>query len=95
MCCSYGNALHLGSGCRVLQFASYSFDVSIVDIVDTLTHSACLCIPSEYNRVNNIVEVMNKMRVTWADLTPSFAGTFTAADVPTLQTLVLAGEEVQ
>jgi acyl carrier protein len=95
MCSSYGNALHLDSGCHVLQFASYSFDVSIVDIVDTLTHGACLCIPSEYDRVNNIVEVMNKMRVTWADLTPSFAGTFTAAAVPTLQTLVLAGEEVQ
>ena len=95
MCSSYGKALHLDAGCRVLQFASYNFDVSIVDIVDTLIHGACLCIPSEYDRRNNVVDVMSTMKVTWADLTPSFAGTFTAEDVPTLQTLVLAGEEVQ
>lgn len=95
MCSLYGKALHLDDGCRVLQFASYNFDVSIVDIVDTLIHGACLCIPSEYDRSNNIVDVMKTMRVTWADLTPSFAGTFTAEDVPALQTLILADEEVQ
>ena len=38
---------------------------------------------------------MNKMQVTWADLTPSFVETFSTEDVPTLKTLVLAGEEVQ
>lgn len=95
MCSAYGKALHLDAGCRVLQFASYNFDVGIVDIVDTLIHGACLCIPSEHDRRNNIVDVMNSMQVTWADLTPSFARTFSPEDVPTLQTLVLAGEEVQ
>lgn len=95
MCSAYGKALHLDAGCRVLQFASYNFDVGIVDIVDTLIHGACLCIPSEYDRRNNIVDVMNSMQVTWADLTPSFARTFSPEDVPTLQTLILAGEEVQ
>lgn len=95
MCSSYGKALHLDTRCRVLQFASYNFDVSIVDMVDTLIHGACLCIPSEADRRDNIVDVINLMQVTWADLTPSFSTTFTPEDVPTLQTLVLAGEEVQ
>lgn len=95
MCASYGAALHLDPKCRVLQFASYNFDVAVVDIIDTLVHGACLCIPSEHDRTNNIVNVMNKMGVTWADLTPSFASTFLPADVPMLQTLILAGEEVQ
>ena len=64
MCSSYGTALHLDIGCRVLQFASYNFDVSVVNILDTLIHGACLCIPSEHDRVNSIVEFMNTMRVT-------------------------------
>lgn len=95
MCSSFGKALYLDARCRVLQFASYSFDVSIVDIVDTLIHGACLCIPSEHDRRHNIVGAMNAMQVTWADLTPSFAATLSPQDVPTLRTLVLAGEEVQ
>lgn len=95
MCSSFGKALYLDARCRVLQFASYSFDVSIVDIVDTLIHGACLCIPSDHDRRHNVVGAMNAMQVTWADLTPSFAATFSPQDVPTLRTLVLAGEEVQ
>lgn len=95
MCSSFGKALYLDARCRVLQFASYTFDVSIVDILDTLIHGACLCIPSEHDRVHNIVDAMNTMQVTWADLTPSFAATFSPQDVPTLRTLILAGEEVQ
>jgi thioester reductase-like protein len=79
----------------VLQFASYNFDVSIVDIVDTLIHGGCLCIPSESDRKNDVARAMNLMQVTWADLTPSFAMTFGPDDVPTLRTLVLAGEDVQ
>lgn len=95
MCMSYGEALHLDTECRVLQFAAYNFDVSIVDIIDTLIHGACLCIPSEYERRNNIVDFMNRTRVNWADLTPSFASTFIPENVPSLKTLVLAGEEVR
>lgn len=95
MCMSYGEALFLDAGSRVLQFAAYNFDVSIVDIVDTLIHGACLCIPSEYERRNNTVDFMNRARVNWADLTPSFATTFIPDDVPSLKTLVLAGEEVK
>lgn len=95
MCSSYGKALHLDARCRVLQFASYNFDVSIVDMVDTLIHGACLCIPSEADRRENVVHAINRMQVNWADLTPSFSETFSPEDVPTLQTLVLAGEEVQ
>ena len=95
MCMSYGEALHLDAECRVLQFAAYNFDVSIVDIIDTLIHGACLCIPSEYERRNNVVNFMNRTRVNWADLTPSFASTFVPEDVPLMETLVLAGEEVR
>ena len=53
---------------------------------------ACVCIPSEDARLNNIVGAINEMRVNHAVLTPSFVGFVEPAAVPTLQTLVLAGE---
>lgn len=79
-------------GARVLQFAAHTFDVAIIDIFTTLTFGGCVCIPSEEDRRNNIVEVMNDMRVDYAILTPSFAGLLEPSEVPTLKTLAVGGE---
>lgn len=51
--------------------------------------------PSEYQRKNEIVGVINDMKVNWADITPSFSNTFIPQDVPSLRTIILAGEEVK
>ncbi|KAJ5631637.1 amino acid adenylation [Penicillium longicatenatum] len=77
---------------RVLQFASFVFDVTIEDMCVTLMHGACLCIASEHDRLNNLATAMRQMQVTWADLTTSVARTIDPGDVPSLQTLVLGGE---
>ncbi|KAL3421010.1 non-ribosomal peptide synthetase protein [Phlyctema vagabunda] len=77
---------------RVLQFASYSFDVTNQDILTTLMAGGCLCIPSESERHDNIVGAINKYKVNNANLTPSFAKLIAPSDVPTLQVLQLAGE---
>jgi amino acid adenylation domain-containing protein/non-ribosomal peptide synthase protein (TIGR01720 family) len=53
---------------------------------------ACVCIPSEEARLNDVVGAINQMRVNHAVLTPSFIGFVDPAAVPTLQNLVLAGE---
>ncbi|KAL8696456.1 MAG: hypothetical protein Q9224_002786, partial [Gallowayella concinna] len=92
---AYGETLHVDYSSRVLQFASYAFDVATVDIFNTLMHGGCVCIPSEFQRKNEIVKVINDMNVNWADITPSFAGIFAPEDVPSLRTVVLAGEEVK
>ncbi|KAL8713658.1 MAG: hypothetical protein Q9220_002184 [cf. Caloplaca sp. 1 TL-2023] len=92
---AYGKILHVDHNTRVLQFASYAFDVSTVDIFNTLIHGGCVCIPSEFQRKNEIVKVINDMRINWADITPSFSNTFEPEDVPSLRTLILAGEEVK
>lgn len=42
----HGKALYFGTTSRFLQFASYSFDTSIEDILTTLMTGGCLCIPS-------------------------------------------------
>ena len=51
--------------------------------------------PSEFQRKNEIISVINDMKVNWADITPSFSNTFAPEDVPFLRTIILAGEEVK
>lgn len=58
-------------------------------------HGGCVCIPSEFQRKNEIISVINEMQVNWADITPSFSNTFAPEDVPSMRTIVLAGEEVK
>ena len=91
---SRGNtrALELTSSSRVLQFASFAFDVAIEEICVTLMHGACICIASEHDRSNDLSGAMAKMEVTWADLTPSVARTLDPESIPSLQTLVMGGE---
>ncbi|PYH77105.1 nonribosomal peptide synthetase [Aspergillus uvarum CBS 121591] len=80
---------------RVLQFASYAFDVSIADQLVTLIAGGCICIPSEEDRLGRLSQSMRELEVTWANLTPSVARLLSPHEVPTLQTLCLAGEPMK
>ena len=54
---------NINSKSRVLQFSSVLFDVYIIEICTTLIHGGCVCLPSEGDRLNNLVTVMEDMRV--------------------------------
>ncbi|RCI16232.1 hypothetical protein L249_3146 [Ophiocordyceps polyrhachis-furcata BCC 54312] len=94
---AYGDSLFINENSRVLSFAAHTFDVSTVDVFATLSQGGCVCIPSEDGRLNDLVPVINEFRVNWVDLTPSFAVASIPCpeEVPTLETLVLAGEGVK
>nr|AHZ65449.1 peramine synthetase [Epichloe coenophiala] len=77
---------------RVFDFASYAFDVSVHNVFATLTSGACLCIPSDEDRHNNISKVMADMRVTIAHLTPSVTRLIDPDSQPVLKTMVFTGE---
>ena len=89
---AHSKVLRLREGSRVLQFASYAFDASIVEILTTLLVGGCVCIASESERNRRLSEVIQDLRVTWALLTPSVARILDPTQVPTLETLVLGGE---
>ena len=91
---AHGSAMRIQSTSRVLQFASYTFDASMVEIFTTLMFGGCVCIPNERARLNDITKVINDMNVSWALLTPSFVQMITPPDVPSLETLVLGGESM-
>ena len=57
-------------------------------------YGACVCIPQEEARVNNLVAVINEMQVNLATLTPSFISFLNPEDVPSLKTLALVGESM-
>ncbi|KAL5356257.1 hypothetical protein BJX96DRAFT_171445 [Aspergillus floccosus] len=68
-----GQAVGYGETSRVLDFASYAFDVSIDSMLLTLGYGGCLCIPSDEDRLNDINGVFRKMKINYAGLTPSVA----------------------
>ncbi|KAL0783337.1 hypothetical protein CaCOL14_001243 [Colletotrichum acutatum] len=89
----FTKAIHLDSlTCRVLQYSSFSFDISMLEIFASLMAGSCLCIPSEEDRMNNLASCISTMKVNWAMLTPSVASLIAPEEVPSLRVLCLVGE---
>ncbi|GJN70060.1 putative NRPS-like protein biosynthetic cluster [Purpureocillium lilacinum] len=82
------------SGSRVFDFASYAFDIAVHNAFATFVSGGCLCIPSENDRKENLIEVMADMRATMVDVTPTIAGLLDPTALPDLKTIILAGEPV-
>jgi fusarinine C synthase len=79
---------------RVLDFASYAFDVSIDCMLCTLALGGCICIPSEEDRVNDLSGVIRKMEVNMVHTTPSVARILDPDIISTLEVLGLGGEAI-
>jgi len=92
---THGAVFQMGPQTRVLQFASYTFDSSLSDVLNTLIHGGCVCVISEEERMNNLAGAIRAANVDYADLTPSVAATLHYSEVPMLKTVLLCGEAVQ
>ncbi|KAK0642863.1 non-ribosomal peptide synthetase module [Cercophora newfieldiana] len=77
---------------RVLDFASYAFDVSIDSMLLTLANGGCLCIPSDEDRLNDINGVIRDMQINYAGITPSVARILDLDVIASLTALGLGGE---
>ncbi|KAJ5816716.1 AMP-dependent synthetase/ligase [Penicillium robsamsonii] len=86
--------LSVTSSSRMFQFSSYDFDVATLETIIGLTHAACLCIPSEAQRLDGIAVAINQFRANWAFITPSTARLLRPQDVPGLLTIVMGGENM-
>lgn len=85
-------ALHIDSHARVLQFASYAFGMSIIEVFCTLCVGGTVCIPSADQRLNSLAATMTDMKINWALMTPTVLGSLHPRDLPYLQHLLIAGE---
>ncbi|KUI53322.1 Nonribosomal peptide synthetase 4 [Cytospora mali] len=79
---------------RVLQFASYAFDMSLKEIFTTLLFGGCICVPSDEDRFGRIENFVNKTGVNTLMLTPSYVKLLDPAVMPSVKSLITGGEAV-
>ncbi|KAJ4328811.1 hypothetical protein N0V84_000821 [Fusarium piperis] len=77
---------------RSLQFSSYTFDASVVDIFAVLASGGCVCIPSESQGVDGLESFIQQKEINFADLTPTVANLLEPSNIPSLRTLAVGGE---
>ncbi|PYH89746.1 acetyl-CoA synthetase-like protein [Aspergillus ellipticus CBS 707.79] len=99
---SFASALHYQLGpmnitrtSRVYDFASYSFDVAVHNVLATLAAGGCLCVPSDADRKTRLAESMEAMKANFVNLTSSVSRLIDPHEVPTLATLTLGDEPVR
>ncbi|KAF5020642.1 hypothetical protein F66182_7319 [Fusarium sp. NRRL 66182] len=84
---SQGPALKINNESRVLQLSSFNVDISLVEILGTMVHGGCVCIPSAHDRTHDIAGAIAKMDVTWSYMTSLIARKIHPDSVPSLRTL--------
>lgn len=89
-----GSFLELSSNSRVFQFASHAFDASFFEILVPLTVGGCVCIPSEHDKMNDLVAAINSSQANWIQLCPSVADIIQPDQVPSLKIVSLGGEQL-
>ncbi|CAG9971726.1 unnamed protein product [Clonostachys byssicola] len=77
---------------RVFDYISYAFNAAWFNLLHTLACGACLCIPSDSERKDDIISAMNRLRVTYTVVIPSLAKLIDPREVPSLQQAMFAGE---
>jgi amino acid adenylation domain-containing protein len=92
---TYSEALQMRANTRALQFASFSFAISLNEIFCTLAAGGTICIPSGHERMNDLSGAMFRMGVNWAMLTPSLMGSLDPDNLTGLKTLIVGGEPLR
>lgn len=82
------------SDARVYDFASYAFDTAWNNFMHTFTVGACLCIPSEDERKDDLPGSIIRFKPTILDITPSAATALGPRTIQSLRTLILGGERL-
>ncbi|KAI1145425.1 hypothetical protein F4825DRAFT_474068 [Nemania diffusa] len=90
----YKSKTYLDPNTRGLHLTSYASEASVLEIYGVLAYGGCICIPSEFDRINGLAPFVNKHAVNWAFFTPSYLALLTPDSVPTLRTILVGGETI-
>lgn len=91
-CIAHGAAMGFNEQTRVLQFTSYTFDISLMEIFTTLVYGGCVCVPSEHDRFHNLELSASSMNVNTVSLTASVARLMEPRRMLTVETIIFVGE---
>ncbi|MFD4530431.1 amino acid adenylation domain-containing protein, partial [Streptomyces sp. NPDC058470] len=96
MVVAVGPELGVGRGVRVLQFASFSFDASVLDVAATLAGGGTLVVAGVVERGDGreLERLIAESGVGAASVVPSLLGVLDPAAVPGLVRLVVGSEVV-
>jgi amino acid adenylation domain-containing protein/thioester reductase-like protein len=95
MALAVGNALCLAPDERNFLFPSFGWAVNIIDTFATLVAGACLCIPTETEKSQGLEDAICRFDATRMTLPPSVLGILEPSTVPSLTSIVLAGEPMR
>ncbi|MEN3308271.1 MAG: hypothetical protein V7603_4473 [Micromonosporaceae bacterium] len=87
-------AFGVGSGVRMLQFASWAWDAAACEILVTLAAGGTLVVAGDAARRGgeDLAALLRDQEVHVATLTPSLLAALPEAELPSLQTVVAVGE---
>src|SRR3984957_16924492 len=90
------DAWRIGPGSAVLSFASYTFDVSVMDMFMPLLGGAKVVMapPAVLHSPPRLAALIRDAGITFACLPPAVLSLLTGEDFPGLRTLLSAGEEL-
>lgn len=80
---------------RVFQFAAFTFDPCMEDLLTTLMVGGCICIPNESERVNDLAKCIRDLNANFLNVTPGVSDLLEPRDVPSLKILLLSGESMK
>ena len=89
-----GQALGLSKHTRMMDFASYAFDLAWFNLLYTLSAGGCLCIPSDEDRKNNLPEAIQRFNANYIFLTPSLGRHLNSSTAPSLKDVNFGAEPV-
>ncbi|KAI1484744.1 hypothetical protein F5X96DRAFT_411126 [Biscogniauxia mediterranea] len=89
---SLAEVAEVSSTTRAMQFASYSFDVCIIETLMVWVSGGCTCVLSEEERKNNIGGAVAALSCNWAVMTPSVARLLSPDAIPEVKTFFIGGE---
>ncbi|KAH8197022.1 hypothetical protein TruAng_008809 [Truncatella angustata] len=87
--------LNMDANMRTLQFGSYNFAGSLVEMLMTLIHGGCLCILSEEERGSELARAIRRLDANWTFLTSTVLANLNPDDVPCLKTICVGGEPIR
>lgn len=80
---------------RSLQFANYVFDAAVQDIFNTLSSGGTLCMAPTDKLLSDLPNVIQRLRVKQAIITPTVAKLVKPDEVPTMEKVIIGGEPMR